>query len=130
MSKSRSLITACCAAALGLVIATSSLHAWENARRTTYLTFSGPVALPGVQLPPGTYMFELPDPNALDLVRVTSRDRSRVYLFAFTTVIRRPSGLRADQFVSLGEAPAGVAPRITAWYPIAESTGREFRYNR
>src|SRR5262249_10094955 len=124
------LVGSCCAAVLALIIAASSLHAWENPYRTTYLTFSGAVALPGAQLPAGTYLFELPEQNARNLVRVTSRDRSKVYLFAFTSLITRPAGLRADQVVSLGEARHGEAPRITAWYPVGDSTGRRFIYER
>jgi hypothetical protein len=130
MFNRRAVVTACGAAILTLVMA-ALVDASINARRTTYLTFSGPVALPGVTLGRGTYIFELADSTSrLDLVRVLSRDRSQVYLTAFTNMIARPSHLPVDRFVSLGEAPAGVAPPIVAWYPPGDSNGREFVYRK
>ena len=42
---------------MGLVL-TVPMHGAEVALRTNYLTFSGPVALPGVTLQAGTYIFE------------------------------------------------------------------------
>src|SRR6187551_3090825 len=60
-----------------------STHARENANdldRMTYLHFTRPVRLPGVELGAGTYVFELPDPmGAFDVVRVSSQDRRTVY---------------------------------------------------
>ena len=130
MFNRRSVVTTCGAAILTLVMA-ASVDAWMNARRTTYLTFSRSVALPGVTLGRGTYIFELADSNShVDLVRVLSRDRSQVYLTAFTNMITRPTNLPADQFVSLGEAQAGTAPPIVAWYPPGDSNGREFVYRK
>jgi hypothetical protein len=65
-----------------------------SASRTTYLTFSGPVALPGVTLPAGTYTFERANPDGdVHVVRVSSRDQRTVYLLAFTHLIERPDGL-------------------------------------
>lgn len=101
----------------------------DTANRTNYITFSKPVRLPGAVLGSGTYIFELPDPiGAWDVVRVSSRDRKRVYLTAFTRRVDRPAGLPRAQMVSLGEArPDAVVP-ITAWWPMNESFGREFIY--
>src|SRR5713226_10573891 len=48
--------------------------------KLTYLTFSGPVEIPGVGLPAGTYIFKIANPNSgLDVVQVLSRDRKTVY---------------------------------------------------
>lgn len=111
------------------VLATSSTGAVNNSQRTTYLTFSGPVRLPGVTLGAGTYTFELPLPESnLALVRVTSRDHRHVFYTGFTTLIQRPQGMSPDLKIVLGEAPANMAPPITAWFPQDENTGREFRY--
>jgi hypothetical protein len=97
--------------------------------RTTYLTFSRSVRLPGVTLDAGTYVFELADPyNAAGVVRVLSRDRRTPYFMGFTNATERPRGLRLDASVSFGESAAGVAPPITAWWPIGERTGRAFIY--
>jgi hypothetical protein len=102
--------------------------AWLNPNRMNYLTFSGPVALPGTELAAGTYVFELAAPMSdLSLVRVLSRDRSKVYLLAFTNRVERPSNLGSN-VVTLGESPKGTPPPILAWYPIGDSLGREFIY--
>jgi hypothetical protein len=99
------------------------------AERTTYLTFSQPVQLPGVALKAGAYIFELADPmGAPGVVRVLSRDRRTAYFMGFTYVAERPRGMRDDALVSFGESAAGVAPRITAWWPIGERTGHQFIY--
>jgi hypothetical protein len=99
------------------------------AERTTYLTFSRSVRLPGVTLRAGTYVFELADPmNAPGVVRVASRDRRTAYFLGFTHAAERPRGLRLDASVSLGESAAGVAPPITAWFPIGERSGHQFIY--
>lgn len=118
--------------ALFLGFAAASPGAWGGsaANHTTYLTFSGAVALPGVQLNAGTYIFEVANPETSgNVVRVSSRDRSKIYLLAFTDFIDRPAGLRADQFVSLGEAPRGMAPPVKAWFPPGGS-GRQFIYTK
>jgi len=109
----------------------SSVGAAGINARTNYLTFSGPVALPGVQLQAGTYIFErtTPDSNA-NIVSVLSRDRRHVYLVAFTRQVARPAGLRRDQAIALGEPARGVPPPIRTWYPIDELIGHEFIYPR
>jgi hypothetical protein len=97
--------------------------------RMTYVTFSRPVALPGVGLGSGTYIFELADPlGAWNLVRVSSHDRRHVYLTAFTRIVDRPSGMSPDQPISFGEAPRNAVPPITTWWPTGEATGRQFIY--
>ena len=125
MVNRKSVLTACSAAIVVLVM-TASGDAWVNASRMNYVTVTGPVALPGVTLARGTYIFELASPTSLDVVRVLSRDRSKVYFMAFTTPIQRPAGMPADRLVSLGEAPAGTPAPITAWYPLGHSTGHKF----
>jgi hypothetical protein len=117
-------------AVLGLAV-TASASGWVtwNVSRTNQLTFSGPVTLPSVTLPAGTYVFELPSPlTSPDIVRVRNAARTMVYFTAFTELIDRPDGLPEDQVVSLGEAASGMAPPIVAWYPLGESTGYKFIY--
>jgi len=124
----RMIGAACGAAVVGLCLAASA-NAIGTANRTTYLTFSGDVALPGVKLAAGTYIFELPEPmTSPSLVRVLSRDRHTVYLLAFTNFVERPLGADGRKHVTLGEARRGEAQPITAWYPTDDSRGREFIY--
>src|SRR5437764_15010509 len=61
-------------------LVTSSASAFGDTALTTYLTFNRPVSVPGVALAPGTYRFEIVNPNSSsDVVRVSNRDRTRVY---------------------------------------------------
>jgi hypothetical protein len=116
---------------LGLVIAASST-AWSNVDpHTNYITFSRNVALPGVELPAGTYIFETPTNTMSNaIVRVSSRDRKRVFLTAYTTEVRRPNGDNGKLIVTLGEAVPGAAPPVSTWFPIGESVGHQFIYGR
>lgn len=93
------------------------------------ITFSGPVALPGVVLPAGSYTFEIANPEtSLRVVRVSRSDTGRVYFAGFTRMVPRPVGLPSDQLVTLGEAERGQAVPITAWYPNGGSQGHQFIY--
>ena len=111
------------------VLATSSTGAKFNVRRTAYLTFNRSVQLPGVSLPAGTYMFELPAPGqSLDLVRVSSRDGKLIHLTAFTRPIPRPRGMSPDQSILFSEGPTHAPTPIKAWFSPDERTGRQFIY--
>jgi hypothetical protein len=95
---------AVCGAAVLTVIGAAEVKAWENSNRMTYVTVNRPFALPGVALPAGTYVFELPAPDSsADLVRVMSRDRTHVYLTVFTNRIDRPAGQQSNRTLSFGE---------------------------
>jgi len=100
-----------------------------TSNRTTYLTFSGPFRLPGVTLPAGTYIFERVDSlSRIDLVRVMARDRSKVYLTAFTNLVERPAHGKMDTLITFGEVAAGTPAPVTTWYPHGERTGNRFIY--
>jgi len=122
----RLALIACGAAVLGLAIVPVG-DASALAVGTNHLTFNGAVALPGVTLPRGTYMFEVVDLHP-DIVRVLSRDGSQVYFMGFTATVARPADQGADRLVTLAETSRGVPPRIETWYPIGQSTGRRFIY--
>ena len=112
-----------------LAALTPGLIAQDSAAHTTYLTFSGPVHLPGVALGSGTYIFELADPvGGSGAVRVMSRDRRHAYFMGLTHRVDRPAWLTPNAMVSLGEAAPGSTPPITAWFPLGESTGHAFLY--
>jgi hypothetical protein len=105
----------------GLVTAASA----SVANRRTTLNFSGPVALPGVALATGSYVFELIEGHP-DIVQVKSKDRSRVYYMGFTRTVER--GSRSGAGVTFGEAPKGQPAPIKAWFPTGEKTGHQFIY--
>jgi len=124
------LLTAFVVMLLGVTMAPSTgAAAMPSYNRTMHLTFNRPVALPGVALGSGTYIFELADPmNAWNVVHVLSNDRSRVYYTGFTRVVDRPEGLRSNQAISFFEAAPNKAQPIRVWWPQDDSTGREFIY--
>jgi len=111
---------------VALVPASSPLRASEPIGNENRLTFKNPVALPGVRLAMGTYLFELL-PSSTNIVRVSSGDRQRVYYMGFTRVIERSRAIDSSS-VTFGEAPAGAAIPITAWYPPGSLTGQQFIY--
>ena len=114
---------------LGLV-GVASTSARGDSDHTNYLTFSRAVALPGVELAAGTYVFETPtSAMSNSIVRVSSRDRKKVFLTAYTVDVQRPRGDDGKLLVQLGEAPAGAAPPIAAWFPIGSSVGHQFIYD-
>jgi hypothetical protein len=105
-----------------------SVGALTNDRRA-YMTFSGPVRLPGVTLPAGTYTFELAAPDtARNLVRVTNRQHTQVYYTGFTQLTQRSSREGLETKIVLGEAPAHSIQPIRVWFPQDEVIGNEFIY--
>lgn len=125
----RRLVWTACAAALFVLALIPQAGAVSGLSRTTYLTFSKPVRLPGVALGSGTYIFELADPmSAGGVVRVVSRDRKTTHFMGFTHAVPRPHGLPAAAVLSLGESARDAAPPITVWWPIGENVGRSFIY--
>jgi hypothetical protein len=123
MRTRKTFLVACVAAVVVLCFSMTG-HA---SRSRTYLTFNQRVALPGVTLEKGTYVFERVGIGE-DLVRVTSRDGQRVYLTVFTNEVQRPAGLPTHDPVMFAESASGTPPPITAWFPEATSTGRAFIY--
>ncbi len=116
----------CCAAAITL-LAVSGAHA-DEWNKKTYLTFSGPVQIPGATLPAGTYLFQLADPdNARHVVMVASKDGSHVYGM-FITIPNDRLDTPDENVVMFGEAPAGAPQAVQAWWYPGERIGEEFVY--
>ena len=128
MAIRKSVLVACGVVIVGLLAPGSGsarTTAWSHAN---HLTFSGPVALPGVSLARGTYTFEELEGTS-KIVRVVSRDGSRVYFMGFTREVARPAGTPADRLVTLTETPAGIPPQVDTWYPLGASSGHQFIYS-
>jgi hypothetical protein len=114
------------AAALALLM-TGSGHAFVN--HENQLTFSRPVALPGVVLPAGAYSFDLVDSkSSMDVVIVRNRARTKVFYMGFTNLVRRPTGMSMDTPVTFAEARANEVRPIATWYEIGDSIGHRFLY--
>jgi hypothetical protein len=97
----------------------------------TYLTFSQPVALPGVTLEPGTYAFELAMPyTSSNVVLVRDRARSKAFYSGFTYRSPRPANWTEKRQIVLGEHAPGQAAPILGWYPVDNPMGFEFIYRQ
>jgi hypothetical protein len=94
--------------------------------KRTIFTFSGPVALPGVTLPAGQYVFRLADPNSSGrVVQVLNADGTKPFGLFFTVPAERlePASTPEVRFMETAStAPAAIR---TWWYP-GERRGHEF----
>ena len=126
---SRKSLVPALGAMFGLALTVASVSALSTFSNREYLTFTGPVALPGVTLGAGTYTFEIANPETgADVIVVRNRQTWQVCFLGITHSAVRPAGLPEDRSVTFGESARGVAPPILAWYPSGESTGRAFIY--
>jgi hypothetical protein len=126
MNYSKSVRIALGVAALALLVAGSG-HAFVG--HENHLTFSRPVALPGVVLPAGAYSFSLVDASSsLDVVIVRNRERTKVYYMGFTNLVPRPRGMSRDTPVTFAEARAHEPRPIATWYEVGSAIGHEFLY--
>jgi hypothetical protein len=116
----------CGTAALALLIAPGARA--DEWNKKTFLTFSGPVQVPGVTLPAGTYMFELADPDATrHVVRVSSQDGAKNYAM-FITVPADRLEPPDNNVVMFAERSAGLPQAIQMWFYPGDRIGEEFVY--
>lgn len=98
--------------------------------KLTYLTFSGPVQIPGVTLAAGTYRFRLTNPDtSRNVLQVLSNDGATVYAM-FHTIPDSRTALTDEATVSFRETPAGVPPAVRSLFYGGEYRGYEFVYPR
>jgi hypothetical protein len=125
----RRFVVAALALLLVGICVTPSTQAGSALSNVNQVAFSAPVALPGVILLPGKYVFEAGalgmSPN---IVRVTSPDYQKLYFVGLTQRVARPANMASNQVVALGEARIGEPSPIRAWYPIGTQMGHEFLY--
>jgi hypothetical protein len=124
-------ITAVVSAACAAVLLAGPLSAQElNTDRTTYVTFSAPVAVPGITLPAGDYMFKLLNSQVnRNVVQIFDHDRTKL----FATVMAMPAQrneVSGDTVITFREAPASAAPAVRYWYFPGDKLGQEFAYPR
>lgn len=126
----RKAVVATCLAVFASMALSATMTA-HHVNSPNYITFSKPVRLPGVVLGSGTYIFESPDMmSAFDVVTVRSADRRRLYFMGMTHRVERPKGLPEAQAVSLAEARADAPAPVQVWWPLGESVGRQFLYDK
>ena len=117
------------AAALVVLVGVVVGHASTSANHPNFLRVTIPLALPGAVLPPGEYVFEVPNPETShDVVRVWNRaTHQSVFMGLTRPAPRRLTKAPADPLV-LGDSAAGKPTPVLAWYPIGFEDGHEFIY--
>jgi hypothetical protein len=122
----RVLKALCCTAALTALLAPGARA--DEWNKKTFLTFSGPVQVPGVTLPAGTYTFKLADLNGnRHVVQIFDKAEKKI----FTTLMAIPNQRLepSDKPVVLfSEMPAGSPQAVKVWYYPGETIGNEFVY--
>src|ERR1700704_4849204 len=123
----RKALRSACAIALLTCLMGASGSAQTYDKRTVF-TFSGPVALPGVTLPAGQYLFRLADPaSSRKVVQVLSADGKTPYGMFFSLPAERFEAASTPE-VQFMETAAGKPAAIKVWWYPGERTGYEFLY--
>jgi hypothetical protein len=99
--------------------------AWD---KTTKVTFSEPVQVPGTDLPAGTYIFRLADNQSYrHIVQIFNEDRSKL----MATIIAIPN-YRLEPtdkpVLTFDERPADQPVALQAWFYPGDNVGQEFAY--
>ncbi|HET9358700.1 MAG TPA: hypothetical protein VFO58_03075 [Vicinamibacterales bacterium] len=96
--------------------------------KLAYLTFTGPVQVPGAILNAGTYQFRLTNPDvSRNVLQVRSNDGSIVYGM-FNTIPDSRTAMTRDTVVTFRETPAGVPAAVKTLFYGGENVGYEFVY--
>lgn len=96
--------------------------------RLTYVTFSGPVSVPGMTLPAGTYQFKIIDSNTnRNVVQIFNRDGTKIFttMLAVPATRMEPTG---DPVITFKETPADRPPAVHYWYYAGDVAGNELVY--
>ena len=98
--------------------------------KRTYFTFNQSVALPGVTLPAGTYMFRLADPDTTRrVIQVSDKQGTQSYALLLTMPADRADATK-DSEIRFLETPASAPRAVSAWWYVGDRTGYEFIYSK
>jgi LPXTG-motif cell wall-anchored protein len=95
-----------------------------------FFTFSGPVAVPGVTLPAGKYLFRLPTSVASGerhVMQVLSADGKNSYAMFFGISASR-TDFPAKPEIRFMETAAGMPAAVKTWWYPGDKAGYEFIY--
>jgi hypothetical protein len=126
---SRTLITACAAAVLTLTSAAPALAQGGPIDSRTEFTFNQPVEMPGVTLPPGTYIFRFADAtSSRQVMQVMAKDSTNKTHGLFMTIAAQRPRPSDDAELRFLETPAGQPAAVKTWWYPGRTIGREFIY--
>lgn len=113
-----------------LVPMVASAQGGATPDKRVFFTFSGPVAVPGVTLPAGKYMFRLPTTVASGerhVMQVLSSDGRTSYATFFGISANRTDVPAAPE-VRFMETAAGMPAAVKTWWYPGDKAGYEFVY--
>src|SRR5690349_8705105 len=124
------LITSACAAAMMLTMSASPARAQGGTMDSrTEFTFNRPVELPGVTLPPGTYIFRFVDATTgKKVMQVQAKDASNKTYGMFMTISAQRPKASDDAELRFLETAAGQPAAVKTWWYPGNTIGREFIY--
>jgi hypothetical protein len=122
------LMTAAGAAAMMLTMSATPVSAQPLDQRTEF-TFNQPVEMPGVTLPPGTYIFRFVDATSgRKVMQVQAKDASSKNYGMFMTISAQRPRAADDAELRFLETPAGQPAAVKTWWYPGNTIGREFIY--
>lgn len=96
--------------------------------RTTFVTFSGPVSVPGMTLPAGTYTFRILDSQTdRHIVQIFDKESMKL----FTTLLAIPAqraDAGGDPVITFKETASDRPPAVHYWYYAGDKDGNELVY--
>jgi hypothetical protein len=108
-----------------MAVSASFADEWN---KKTVVTFTAPVELPGIVLPPGTYVFKLMDSQSnRNIVQVFNKDETHL----FTTILAIPNYRlepSENTVLRFEERPSNTPEAIRAWFYPGDNFGQEFVY--
>jgi LPXTG-motif cell wall-anchored protein len=114
-------------AALIGAVGLSGIHA-DEWTKTTKVTFTDAVQVPGTVLPPGTYTFRLMDSTSnRHIVQIFNEDGTHL----ITTILAIPNyqlQVSGKTILAFDERPAGEPEALKAWFYPGDNFGQEFVY--
>jgi hypothetical protein len=119
--------------AIGMICAAlffSSPGSADEWNKKTILTFGQSVELPGVSLPPGTYVFKVPpDTNYRHVVQVFNADETQILATIIANSSERQAGSDRTA-LRFGEGSRGLPEPLQKWFYPQHKTGNEFIYSK
>jgi hypothetical protein len=112
--------------ALLLVALPAEADQWN---KRTVVTFSEPLELPGIVLPPGTYVFKLADTAYRHVVQVFNADETKILatILAIPDYRLTPTDKSVFRF---DERPKNQPEALRRWFYPADNFGHEFVYKK
>jgi LPXTG-motif cell wall-anchored protein len=111
---------------LAWVMAGTAIAQTRPFDKRTYFTFNAPVAVPGVTLPAGKYLFRIVDTSGHNVVQVLN-DNGKTYalFFAYRPLRNEPSTAPEIRFM---ETAAGMPAAVHTWWYPGDRMGFAFAY--